>query len=152
MKEVFSHTKSVSFDHTTWSNQRHLIKPPDYLVSVPINFNDLEQVNKHLWGKYEEMIKEVPDFFEEFEETFPAHDKEILENPLILNELTSKSDYWANMLVEGLSVIQHWNHELPEYEVFNFTNFYYHENVFYAQLLALKLSEVEELVKRKGMS
>lgn len=77
----------------------------------------MEALNKFICDKKTEVLNDVPDYFEKFNEPFPLNELEILHNPKIIEEYFSRSDLWAHSIMFFLSKLLNWDFKNSEYDL-----------------------------------
>jgi hypothetical protein len=120
MKEIYlnSDFKNISFDMITWSDNKR-VSVAEQLVSVgiPVNDEKIMTLSKNIYSKSIEVINEISDFFEEFEEPFPKEEMEIYSNLHRIPEYMNSSTLWSYFIIENLSEILNWTFEKSVYHV-----------------------------------
>jgi RAB protein geranylgeranyltransferase component A len=107
----------LSFDEFTWSDNSRVSSSDKFFVSIPLSSEQLNILSKTVYHKYLEVIKYVPDYFERWNEPFPANEVDIYNNPESLMVCFSKSALWSGFLINAISKIQNWNMDQAKYHV-----------------------------------
>jgi hypothetical protein len=107
----------LSYDEFTWSDNSRVRSAAKFFVSIPLSSEQLNILSKTVYHKYLEVIKDVPDYIERWDEPFPTNDLDIYNNPESLIVYFSKSALWSDFLINAISKIQNWNMDQAKYHV-----------------------------------
>lgn len=107
----------LSYDEFTWSVNSRLSSSDKFFISIPLSTEQLNILSKTVYHKYLEVIKDVPDYFERWDEPFPANEVDIYSNPESLMVYFSKSALWSDFLINAISKIQNWNMDQAKFHV-----------------------------------
>lgn len=107
----------LSYDEFTWSDNSRVSSSDKFFVSIPLSTEQLNILSKTVYHKYLEVIKDVSDYFERWNEPFPTNEMNIYNNPELLMVYFSKSALWSDFLIKAISKIQNWNMDQAKYHV-----------------------------------
>lgn len=128
----------LSYDLFTWSDNTRA-QPPDCIVNMQLLKEVLEELSKLIWIKYMEVREEVPSYFKEWNEPFPESEREIVDNPLRLEDYFKKSSLWSEYIIETLSELQEWDSGNSKYHLLKLESASLNENIPYLNFYAIEL-------------
>lgn len=105
----------LSYDEFTWSDNDKGGSKDFFWVSLPMSQEQLKILSKAIYQNYVEVVKDVPDYFDNWDEPFPNSDDDIYNNPESLISYFSKSSLWSDFLIKSISEIQNWDMSQSKY-------------------------------------
>ncbi|MFK7033457.1 hypothetical protein [Flavobacterium oreochromis] len=129
----------LSYDEFTWSDNDRVSSNNKILIEIPIDDIQLRQLSTSIYSNYLKIVKEVPDYFDNWDEPFPDSDIEIYNNPEKLLLYFSKSSLWSDFLIKEISRIQNWKFTDSIYHVLKTTELKVLNNDLSIVMLSIKL-------------
>lgn len=131
----------LSYDEFTWSDNDRASSMDKILVSVPISREQLKSLSKAIYQNYLEVIRDVPDYFDSWDEPFPSNENEVYNNPEKLFSYFSKSSLWSNFLIKSISEIQNWDMSQSKYHVLNVNKVNEFNNTLCVVMTSIKINK-----------
>lgn len=113
--------KNISYDLITWSDNE-MVSRPIIEIWLPLNNEILFALSRRIYFKSIEVLNEIPDYFEEFEEPFPKSEIELFTFPEKIVEYMSISSLWSYFIIENLGELMNWSFENAIYHALKCKN------------------------------
>ncbi len=136
----------LSYDEFTWSDNDRASSQDFFLLSVPISKEHLKKISRAIYQNYFEIVRDVPDYFDIWDEPFPNDEYDVYNNPTKLFIYFSKSSLWSDFLIRIISEIQNWDMCSAQYHVFNVYDVNELNNSLYIIMKCLKIKESPLLI------
>lgn len=130
--------KNLSYDEFTWSDNLRVISKDFVLLTLSISEYELISLSEAVYLNYLEILNDVPDYFNNWNEPYPLSKDDIYKNPIILGIYFSKSSLWSDFLIKTISKIQKWDFQKSKYHLLRFDSVDKLENNFYIIFLAIE--------------
>ncbi|MEY5047747.1 MAG: hypothetical protein RLZZ175_1106 [Bacteroidota bacterium] len=129
----------LSYDEFTWSDNERVNSKVKIQIIISIDNEQLKTLSKSIFENYIEIIRDVPDYFDNWEEPFPKDEYDILNEPEKLFFYFSKSSLWSDFLIKEISKIQSWQMTQSEYHILKVNNVKKLNNILHLITIGVKI-------------